>query len=112
MACPRPTFFSLSARCPADSADDMETILGCHRRACSNASSTFAPAARVATEKRSGNDSTIFSVLFPMDPVDPSMAMFLMGGCIYGIAWGFNLKDTIDELAERDRDLKRGEIPV
>src|SRR5271165_7355303 len=80
MACPKPTFFSLSCRCPADSSEAMETILGCQRRACSKARSTLAPAARLVTAKRSGKASTIFSVLLPMDPVEPRMAMCLMSG--------------------------------
>src|SRR5271165_1599342 len=86
IACPSPTFFSLSCRWSAESADAMETILGCHRRACSNARSTFPPAARLTTEKRSGKASTIFSVLLPMEPVEPRMAMRFMMDSDYGNA--------------------------
>ncbi len=39
----------------------------------------------LTTEKRSGKASTIFSVLLPMDPVEPRMAMCFMDGNVYGI---------------------------
>src|SRR5271165_3912175 len=86
MLCASPTFFSLLWRWSADSSDAMDTIFGRQRRACSNARSTFPPAARLTTEKRSGNASTIFSVLLPMEPVEPRMAMRFMGDTDYGNA--------------------------
>src|SRR5215469_3138734 len=75
----RPTFLSLSCRWSADSAEAIDRILGCQRRACSNARSTLPPAARLVTEKRSTKASTICSVLLPMEPVEPRMAMRFMG---------------------------------
>src|SRR5215469_18762214 len=52
-----------------------ERIRGFHLRACSNAASAFAPAAIVTNSKRSGWFSITLSVLWPMEPVDPRMAM-------------------------------------
>ena len=59
----------------AASAVAMESSCGRQRRACSKANSTLLPAARVMTEKRSGKVSTILRVLFPMEPVEPRIAI-------------------------------------
>src|SRR6516164_6830741 len=84
MAWQSPTFFSLSYRWSAASAEAIETTLGRQRRACSNASSMLPPAARLTTEKRSGKASTILRVLLPIEPVDPRMAMRFISGKDYG----------------------------
>src|SRR5271167_355 len=61
----------------------MEITCGCQRRACSKASFTLFPAAMLITEKRSGKLSTMLSVLLPMEPVEPRMAMRFIKGSAY-----------------------------
>ncbi len=79
IAWPSPTFFSLSCRCSAASAEAIETTWD----------ASAAPArTRVRRFLRGQADhreairkaSTIFSVLLPMEPVEPRMAMRFMDG--------------------------------
>src|SRR5271165_6778744 len=78
MSLPSPAFLILSWSCPADSTEPIDINWGRQRRACSKASSTLLPAAMATMEKRSGKLSTMLSVLLPMEPVEPRMAMRFM----------------------------------
>src|SRR5215470_3551812 len=73
--CPSPSVFSCALTFSAFRSEASERTLGVQRRACSSADSAFDPAAIVTSSKRSGWFSITLSVLWPMEPVDPRMAM-------------------------------------
>src|SRR6266849_7145178 len=73
-----PADFSLDFRVAASDSEATEIICGRQRWAWSKARSRLRPAARVATWKRSGKDSTTLRGLRPMLPVEPRMARCFM----------------------------------
>src|SRR5580698_621117 len=73
-----PAFVRRVSRTSASAGAAIEIRRGFQRRACSKTASTFLPAASDTTSKRSGWDSTTLSVLWPMEPVEPRMAMCFM----------------------------------
>src|SRR5262249_27112240 len=73
--CPSPSAFSCLPTFSASCSEASERTLGLQRRACSSADSAFDPAAIVTSSKRSGWFSITLSVLWPIEPVDPRMAI-------------------------------------
>src|SRR2546423_1826866 len=81
----RPSFLSCWRTFSASCSLASERTLGFQRRASLSAASVFEPAAIVNNWNRSGLLSITLSVLRPMEPVEPRMAMRYMKALAYQV---------------------------